>query len=254
MKIPLAEHFHSIQGEGTYVGTPMHFIRLPGCSVGKLGVGIHHNGETRIEQREEDELTPHPTLPTRKPAWLCHTWNNKPFWCDTDFSKYGEEELDVLLNETWEQHICLTGGEPLIHREIVNALRTQCQLRGFLLHIETSGTIDYWWEADELDRELDPLRPWITVSPKLGFTPYMVKRADELKLLVGWDFDPKTLDMSFLEHPNVFVSPINKVDKSNLDSLIYTESLKGLQRAQELLREYPNWRLSVQLHKYLGVR
>lgn len=245
MKIPLAEHFHSIQGEGFWTGTPMHFIRLPGCSVGKL--------ERTVKEHIQD---PAPLLSTGKHAWQCHTFDGTPFWCDTDFNKYVEVEGTNLLAETWESHICLTGGEPLIHREVINWFRTHSQLRSvngksqpILLHIETSGTIDFWWEQD-----LHPVTnhglfdwrdPWLTVSPKQSWTPYMVKYAQELKLLVDKDFNPDKLDPALRAHPRTYLSPINDIPDL---------SQTNLQRALDVLKLQPGWRLSVQLHKYLGVR
>jgi len=242
MKIPLAEHFHSIQGEGQWVGTPMHFVRLPGCSVGRHIVP----GWSEVQTPERP-----PLLPTGKPAWLCHSFNSTPFWCDTDFGKYKEMEGEELLDQTWENHICLTGGEPLIHKEVVNFFRTQCQIHEKQLHIETSGTIDFWWEAER--REVyDPSREWITVSPKQRWTPYMVHHADELKLLISAAHDMyTTVDPAFLSHPNVYLSPINRVGSTHGAEEIDQQSLA---LCQEILRHFPHWKLSVQLHKYLGVR
>lgn len=256
MKIPLSEHFHSIQGEGQWVGTPMHFIRLPGCSVGR-------------KIKDDTKSLPGVAIPYPSPkvgshdqrAWLCHTYNGKRFWCDTDFNKYEEVELEDLLKETWEEHICLTGGEPLIHKEIINAF-LQCRLAQretsrllvppYRLHIETSGTIDFWWEADLFQGAEAPLNPWVTVSPKQGWTPYMVHHANELKLLISSD-TPDTFDPAFLAHPNVYLSPINDVGYGTED-IAHINSRASLERCFELLKSHPNWRLSPQLHKYLNVR
>ncbi len=224
MKIPLAEHFHSIQGEGQWVGTPMHFIRLPGCTVGKLG-------------RHTDANNDAPILPGGRPAWLCHRFDGQPFWCDTDFHKYEEVELDALISETWESHICLTGGEPLMHPQIVQAFVDECALVGIRLHIETSGTIAYDY----------PVWVWVTCSPKQGWNIDAVETADELKLLVDETF-PDHLPLSFLNHPNVYVSPINPIERVDM-SLGY-----NMDKVNEILRKYPSWKLSIQLHKYLGMR
>lgn len=244
MKIPLAEHFHSLQGEGQWVGTPMHFLRLPGCSVGKkVRRGTPEDGKLF----EEVVSGPVPILPSGKEAWLCHTYAGRSFWCDTDFNKYEEVELEELLKETWEEHICLTGGEPLIHREVVDEIRTRAWRQGIQVHIETSGTIDFWWEA-ETGSDHDC---WITCSPKVGWTPYMVHHSNELKLLISPSTEDN-FDPAFLAHPNVYLSPINAVEVCG-DEGVMEENLSrtSLQRAQQLLRSHPNWKLSVQLHKYL---
>lgn len=231
MKIPLAEHFHSIMGEGQWAGTPMHFIRLPGCSVGKPEVrNLSVMGGEMWEER--------PILPGGKKAWLCRTFNGTPFWCDTDFNKYTEVELSDLLDQTHEEHICLTGGEPLIHREVVDSLIFHSIRTDKKLHIETSGTIEPWWSRDEC---------WTTVSPKQGWLLGAVRMADELKLLMDQSFDLKQLDPALLEHPNTYLSPINDVSESPINQT-------NFQKCMEVLKQMPHWRLSVQLHKYLGLR
>lgn len=224
MKIPLSEHFHSIQGEGFWTGTPMHFLRLPGCSVGR---SMEKAGEPRP-----------PILPTNKFAWQCRTWDDRPFWCDTDFNKYEEIELDDLLGETWEEHICVTGGEPLIHKEVIDELvNTNRQL-----HIETSGTINFGYAKAS--------GVWITVSPKYNCLDVMLERANEIKLLIGkrpYGIPRIVLDSK----PLVYLSPINDVPNVPGQPL---GDPNNLRICMDLLRQHPNWKLSVQLHKYLGLR
>ena len=220
MRAPIAETFHSIQGEGVWTGTLMFFIRLAGCTVGKYPVG-----EERV-----------PSVGDRgKPAWRCHTWDGRPFWCDTDFTKYEDKETRDLVREAHEPHICLTGGEPLMHETVVDELVNEVTLQKKMLHIETSGTI--WWEKPEMGVHL-------TVSPKKGCTPGMIRQADEVKLLVDSNFDPLKLP-SIPDWQRVFIQPINgmmAIDRHNL------------QKCLDLLKTYPHWRLSTQLHKLIGVR
>lgn len=108
MKYPVAERFFSVQGEGLFSGTPMAFIRLVGCSVGK-----------RICQH-----------------------------CDTDFDttlpwlgggEFNAAELALWTNHY--KHVCLTGGEPFDHETapLVHALRA----KGKIVHVETSGTVAF---------------------------------------------------------------------------------------------------------------
>lgn len=222
---PVAENFHSVQGEGRWTGTPMHFIRLAGCSVGKP--------QQTLTQGPGD----FPILKTGKPAWLCHTYDNRPFWCDTDFNKYKEMSIEDILSETYEEHICLTGGEPLIHDllPIINVFRSQGTI-----HVETSGTIHPEWLNYRTLRN-----PWITVSPKKDVLASVVECAAELKLLVDGSFDIGKVPLFILKHPEVYVQPINEELKINRDNL---------QLCLDLLRENPTWKLSVQMHKLIGVR
>lgn len=219
MKIPLAEHFHSLQGEGEWVGTPMHFLRLAGCSVGK--------------KRADYPVEKVPRFPNQTTAWECQTWDGRRFWCDTNFKKKEEIELFSLLKETWEDHICLTGGEPLDHPQVVSQLIENTQK---MIHIETSGTkcVDFQGGSDI----------WITVAPKKGVKEEMLRRANEIKLLVDEQFDPLHLPL-LPEGTPVFLSPVNGLERVNP---------LNLDKCLRLLERYPHWRLSVQLHKYLGVR
>lgn len=217
--LPLAEEFHSLQGEGQYTGTPMYFVRTAGCSVGKL---VHESWETK------------PILKTGAEAWRCHTYDGRPFWCDTDFNKHSMKSVDQIIKDTWERHICITGGEPLIHKKEVTDLIRCASACGIQCHLETSGTIEFW-------------RPevWLTVSPKKGVLDIMLRRADEIKLLVDENFDVAKLPDAVFHHPLVYIQPINgesQVDPYNLD------------RCLVLLRQQPSWRLSVQLHKIFNWR
>lgn len=236
MKIPLAEHFHSIQGEGYWTGTPMHFIRLPGCNVGRKVQRI--TPDIPAQTVDGIPIGQVPLLTTSEPAWLCHRYDGRPFWCDTDFNKHGEEELDALMGETFEHHICLTGGEPFLHPEIITALEEQCKVKGKMLHIETSGTL--------FGIPLDPFT-WITVCPKKGCKSLIP--AQEVKLLVGpqglGDLPP-----GIDQHQRVYLSPINNVGFGGRADI----EKQSLQAALKVLKLHPEWRLSVQLHKYLGVR
>lgn len=110
IKYPIAEKFKAPQGEGLFTGTPMAFIRLVGCSVGK-GICTH---------------------------------------CDTDFDKTypvnGGGLFDADELKEWAGaygHICITGGEPL-DRELWPLIAVFQQQ----IHIETSGTKWVEWLAD----------------------------------------------------------------------------------------------------------
>lgn len=224
-QLPIAEEFHSVQGEGRWAGTPMHFIRLAGCSVGI-------SPSTLIRDAPSSVL---PILKTGSMAWLCHTYDNRTFWCDTDFNLREWIDVESLLDDTWERHICLTGGEPLLHKDRFDDFFFWCDLRGIHVHIETSGTIQL----------TKPDNVWISVSPKLNVLDDMIVEADEIKLLVDDQFDIYKLPTSILEHHQVFVQPINDENMVRRDNY---------ELCMKVLRQRPDWHLSVQLHKFLNVR
>jgi 7-carboxy-7-deazaguanine synthase len=207
----IAEKFKSLQGEGSYAGTPMAFIRFIGCSVGKR---------------------------------VCHH-------CDTDFDAAmpwrggGEFTAGELLGWVGNyRDICLTGGEPLDQNlDELLELSRNCGKR---VHIETSGTVAHpnW---------LSIYRPyvWICCSPKPGYLPSVVEDADEVKVIVpglgngeGWPTLENALRWAY-DGKRVYLQPRNAkfdVDKQNL---LYV---------QDIIRDHPELRLSVQLHKLLKVQ
>jgi 7-carboxy-7-deazaguanine synthase len=227
--VPLAEHFHSIQGEGTYVGTPMHFIRLAGCSVGSRATADF----------TQANLGTIPILQNGIRGSKCRTYDGRFFDCDTNFHLQEKVELERLLDETYEHHICLTGGEPLDHLKSkwMTILHQTCINRDIMIHIETSGTVEHEFIAYS--------HIWLTVAPKLRFATSMIHQADEVKLLVDDLFDIANVHESILSHNNVFLSPINSET---------TVDWNNLHHCMSLLREHPTWRLSCQWHKFLGVR
>lgn len=219
--IHLAETFLSPQGEGMYMGTLMYFIRTAGCSVGK-------------------------PIPGGSPAYIerCTLYDGRNFLCDTNFRK--SETLDtaeVVKRIPAVNHICITGGEPLNQcvamKEIIDNVLANTRIT---VHIETSGTIDAPWLYNMQYRD----RVWVTVSPKAGVLPDMLDRADEIKLLVDDNFDPvRAGRLVYGLRAQIFLSPI-----SDEHTLIQ----KNIKHCLQLLGVNPNWRMTLQMHKVIGVR
>lgn len=218
---PIAEIFASIQGEGAYAGAPMTFIRLAGCSVGK---------PYSPEEKEASQLPIY--------AECCHTWAGDSFCCDTDFRVHARMTVDEICKTAEVQQafrVCITGGEPLIHD--LWPLTSRLTVLNKRIHLETSGT-----------KTIPQLgaRHWITVSPKVGFKYSALIVANEIKILVGPDFNEEQFAAMFPDHMHkIYLQPINKeseIDQDNID------------RCVKLLDKYRQCRLSVQLHKILKVR
>ncbi|KKM61498.1 hypothetical protein LCGC14_1531140 [marine sediment metagenome] len=247
LRLPVAEIFHSIQGEGQYAGTPMLFIRLAGCSVGKPQEDpLVQNTDMEVGLAPLSGSKEHfPLLSTKKKAWLCHAYDGRPFWCDTDFNKKLDATPEWLLSDCWEEHICLTGGEPLIHADKLNALLELADKQGKMIHIETSGTIQWPQRLPypQLSYRTCPI--WLTIAPKVGYKVPMIERADEIKLLVDKDFKSSLIPLCIQKHKNVYLQPVNfelEIDRENLELCL------------GMFKLFPGWKLSVQLHKFLGVR
>lgn len=243
--LPVAEHFHSLQGEGFWLGTQMHFIRLAGCSVGKKASNefLKDNAVVSMETEKKELL---PVLRNGTIGSKCKTWDGRFFDCDTDFTAKEHLTIQELIDDTWESHICLTGGEPLNHQRqiITQGLFMRAFERRIQIHIETSGTV-------QIDEQFyHDSRVWVTVSPKFDAQEVMIARADELKLLVDEQFDFDKIPASWKKKKNVFLSPINEEYSpipENRDKTL--EQLKKI-----ALAGLPEWRYTPQLHKYLGLR
>jgi 7-carboxy-7-deazaguanine synthase len=233
--LPIAEIFESIQGEGQWVGTPMLFIRLAGCNVGKPAKALKVEG-------------PFPLLHTGREAMACTTFDGRIFPCDTDYSLKEKLHIDNILHRLKEdgmRHVCVTGGEPFLHESLLEELFYELASRDITMHVETSGTIASrsWPEVGMCPGY------WVTCAPKLSALSDMINRADELKLLVDEHFDEFKLTPEMLNHPNVFLCPINSVgikDGQNIDNVKRCYDL--------LLTKFPYWRMSVQQHKNFGWR
>ena len=153
-------------------------------------------------------------------------------FCDTEFDYFSERSVDDIAAEV-ERHpapwVCLTGGEPL-GQNIAELCRVLVD-KGYRIHIETNGTIGP-----------DPmLYKWIehwTVSPKCFPVVDGFRRIDELKYVVGKSFKEERV-------------------QENLAGCIYLqpESSKAeyLQKALDILKCHPQWRLSSRVHKTLGL-
>lgn len=153
-------------------------------------------------------------------------------WCDTQFHDGDTVEHDLLLSRIaahreHAQLVVFTGGEPAL--QLTSALIEDVAALGLHCAIETNGTTP-----------LPQGRCWVTVSPKGGKHPLAVTAGDELKVV----YPQRGVHPSELEHlrfDHFFLQPRdNSCDHTNA--------------CLEYIRAHPKWRLSVQVHKYIGMR
>jgi organic radical activating enzyme len=165
-------------------------------------------------------------------------------WCDTDFAaegarKLSAEEIVAQLRALDRHHsgrVIVTGGEPTLQWDA--ALAAAIRGAGFRVHMESNGT-----------RPLGGPVDWLTVSPKVQHHPTRVALAehlpaDEVKVVIDDSVDEAVLDRYAArwrcEH--YFVQPW-------MDARYDT----NLARTLALIHARPRWRLSLQLHKLIGV-
>lgn len=140
-----------------------------------------------------------------------------------------EDDVQLVRNAGSLRWIILTGGEPALQvdRELIDALHDA----GYQLAIETNGSIAL---PDGIN--------WITVSPKVAEHAIRQRTADELKYVRGYgQAIPKTV-----------VQARYKLISPAFDGNVMQQ--KTLAWCSQLVRENPDWRLSIQMHKAWGVR
>lgn len=165
-------------------------------------------------------------------------------FCDTDFvgtDGPGGGRFDTAdaladaIAATWggqahpaaQRYVVCTGGEPLL--QLDTAAVEALHARGFIVAVETNGTQS---APDGLD--------WICVSPKAG-APLTLTAGHELKLVFPQDAAPPEA----FEHLAFQRFLLQPMDGPNRD--------KNTRLAVEYCLTHPQWRLSLQTHKYLGI-
>lgn len=215
------EIFETIQGEGNYTGTPSIFLRLQGCPVGCSWCDTKHTWEIHPELLIQLGDT------TAKKADSDH-------WANTD----AQGIVELFQQRGYRaRHVVITGGEPCMYD--LNPLCELLHRSGFSTQIETSGTFEI----------LAPSNTWVTVSPKVNMKGgYQVllsclERANEIKHPVAME--------KHVEELKELLQTIKTEGK-----YIYLQPISQKAKATKLAIEAcmaNNWRLSVQVHKYLGI-
>ncbi len=216
------EAFYTLQGEGAQAGRAAVFCRFSKCNL--------WNG------READRASA-----------VCN-------FCDTDFvGTDGQnggrfpsaEALAEHIAGLWPSHVSdagvkpyvvCTGGEPLLQLDepLIEALHA----RGFEVGVETNGTLPAPVGID-----------WLCVSPKAD-AEVVIHDCDELKLVY-----PQPLALperfGFIRARHYFLSPMASpaIPESGTDPV----KASNTRRAVEYCLQHPRWRLTIQMHKIVGI-
>jgi 7-carboxy-7-deazaguanine synthase (Cx14CxxC type) len=177
----------------------------------------------------------------------CNLWSGREqdrakaacWFCDTDFRGTDgpgggrfdtADALAASLREHWpgggRPYVVFTGGEPMLQLDA--AVVAACHSVGFEVAIETNGTLPV---PDTID--------WICVSPKPGST-VVQRTGHELKLVYPQAVQPHSVADWAFEH--FFLQPLDDPDGSAHTAACI-----------EYCRQNPQWRLSLQTHKLIGI-
>lgn len=154
-----------------------------------------------------------------------------PF-CDTEFADYREMDAEEIAEEVERlvpqgnalPLIVLTGGEP--SQQADEALVARLHKTGMAVCMETNGT-------HALPQGID----WVTCSPKAG-SHVVLEEADELKIVLTDDCQPEQW-AERIKARHLFLQPC---------------SCRNTEAVVEYILSHPQWRLSLQTHKYLNIR
>ncbi|MFZ1643000.1 MAG: 7-carboxy-7-deazaguanine synthase [Candidatus Contendobacter sp.] len=210
----IKEIFYTLQGEGARAGRPAVFCRFAGCNL--------WNG------READRA-----------GAVCQ-------FCDTEFvgtdgpggGKFATSEaLATAIAAQWpvtvlskaQPYVVCTGGEPLL--QLDEPLIAALHGHGFEVAVETNGTLP---APSGLD--------WICVSPKANASLRLI-RGDELKLVYPQS-EPEAQPERFVDlaFQHFFLQPLDDPDRE-----VHTQA------AVAYCLAHPQWRLSLQVHKLIGI-
>lgn len=160
-----------------------------------------------------------------------------PF-CDTQHSsgtEMTEDDIVAAVGGYPARLVVVTGGEPAL--QLTSSLVDKLHLLGKYVAVETNGT-----------RRLPENVDWITLSPKdmwLGENARPVlARADELKLL--FEEGLPVGDYEDIQVAHRFLQPVDTDDQRQNDA--------NKNAAIAYIKQHPQWRLSLQIHKLLGIR
>ena len=163
-------------------------------------------------------------------CWWCDV---KESWDEEAHEKKTVKEIVQGAKDSGAEFAVITGGEPLLHD--LGPLTHQLKNAGLEVHIETSG-------SSPISGYLD----WITLSPKRFKEPLddIFPYVDELKVVVLTNKDLEWAEKNAEKCP----------DSTQL--LLQPEWEK--EGAVELIIDYvkanPEWGISLQTHKFMGVR
>ena len=181
-------------------------------------------------------------------------------WCDTEFTESTPMSAEEIVAEVQDLYdipnerrkmVVLTGGEPglQVDKPLVDALHAA----GFYICIETNGT-----------RPLPDGIDWITCSPKassiqqsaVSNQPLALRKVNEVKVVFTGEYDPE-IWRGQLEAEHWLLQPLRFTGEWLIEHAVdewEDDRNDNLDDTVRYILAHPFWRLSVQIHKIVGLR
>ena len=203
--LKINEIFYSIQGESTLAGLPTVFVRLTAC-------------------------------------------NLRCTYCDTTYSYYEGQNFEVhevleKIQSFGARAVCVTGGEPLLQKNILPLISQLCDLN-YTVSIETSGSIDCKDVDLRAKLVIDVKTPDSGAADSFVFENLKLPHRDvEFKFVICSERDLEWSE-NFCRQHQIFEKFI----------VLYSPSYRNLDArwlAEKILQKKSTARLQLQLHKYI---
>ena len=171
-------------------------------------------------------------------------------FCDTEFDSYREMSAEEIVDaiSVWpSRFVVLTGGEPTL--QVDDAFVDLLHQHGYEVAMESNGT-------RPAPRNLD----WLTVSPKDwwkasgGWWTEHRSRINEVKIVFDEDTPAR---LSSTHNPQLIIQnskPITLYFLQPCDTGDAERNVRILHLCIEYIKQHPQWRLSLQTHKLVGIR
>ena len=201
----VVEIFKSIDGEGIRVGYPVTFIRLAGCNL------------------------------------RCNYCDTKYSYENEKFTEMTPQEIYIQVYKLGGKRITLTGGEPLIHKDVKVLVDLLIQ-KGYEVNIETNGSVDITLFLDK--------HTIITMDYKCASSDMedkmlldnisKLRKQDVLKFVVSDDNDLDTVQRIYQNtKATVYISPVfGRIEPKQIVEYMLEHNME-------------NCRVQVQLHKII---
>ena len=174
-------------------------------------------------------------------------------WCDTGYginppqNKFVDMSIKDIVKEVSTDHVVITGGEPFVHKELPDLCHELIDYACKSIQVETSGHL--WLDL--------PNHIWITLSPKEHLTGKTVDdrfwdRANEFKFVIGnhTDFEYYVVKSPHVHSKIMFQENLYFQPEWNDRAIAIDEIMNVILP----IDDFSHGKLSIQTHKYLGLR